>query len=290
MLKKFLSFNLLALALFVVDRALKFYFVKNPSVRLGGDFISSLLSFHFEKNQGIAFGILFKAGILRWLIILIIFILVWFLVKAYRQNNSLEIYSLNLIIVGAISNLIDRFRYGFVIDYLDVPWFTVFNLADVMITSGVAILLIPLFFKKEEKKKVKVKDEQGKIIKAGGIIVKEEQGKKFVLLVYRQKQNDWSFPKGHCEIGESCQIAATREIKEETGIDTILVKELPLEEYINSKNEPCKMFMYHLKPLHFNTQPEHEGDLVEWVPIGQVRKRLSYKNLKIYFDKIKELL
>jgi len=151
---RYFSLNLFALALFIVDRILKYYFLKNSATNLGGDFISGLLNFHFEKNTGIAFGILINQVFLLALIVFVILILVCFLVRAYRQKDWLTTFSLTLIIVGAISNLIDRMCYGFVIDYIDVPWFTVFNLADCMITIGVGLLLVEIFKKKKASNQI----------------------------------------------------------------------------------------------------------------------------------------
>lgn len=142
---KYFCLNLIVLILFVADRALKFYFIHNPAKIIGGDFIFNLLSFRLAKNQGIAFGILFNQIALIIFIILVIFILVWFLVKAYGQKNYWEIFGLTAIVIGAISNLLDRLRFGYVIDYIDVPFFTVFNLADCLITVGVLILFLVIF-------------------------------------------------------------------------------------------------------------------------------------------------
>ena len=59
-----------------------------------------------------------------------------------RQEWS-KVVLLTFIIFGAISNMLDRLKYGFVIDYLDLKYFTVFNMADVMIVGGVlGIILI----------------------------------------------------------------------------------------------------------------------------------------------------
>jgi signal peptidase II len=52
-----------------------------------------------------------------------------------------EVIILTFIIFGAISNILDRLIYGYVIDYLELKYFTVFNLADVMISGGAIILL-----------------------------------------------------------------------------------------------------------------------------------------------------
>lgn len=134
-------------------------------------------------------------------------------------------------------------------------------------------------------------DRDDKTIKAGGIVIKEENGQKFVLLIYRKKENDWSFPKGHVEAGEEIQKTALREIEEETGLKTEIKKELLSNEYINSKTgEEVVVRMYLLKIISEDMKPEHEGDKIEWVKFNEVRNRLSYDNLKEYFDSIKNRL
>jgi len=140
-LTKFWIINLSALILFAADRIIKNYFLNNPAQVFGGDF---LLSFGLVKNAGIAFGIIFNQIVLLFFIIIIILILVSFLIKAYQEKNSWQILSLTLILVGAFSNLLDRIYYQSVIDYINLRWFTVFNLADCGITVGVVILLLDI--------------------------------------------------------------------------------------------------------------------------------------------------
>ena len=83
------------------------------------------------------------------LTIVIIYILISILISFYKKGLGLEYFSLTLIIVGAISNLIDRLRYGYVVDYIDVKFFSVFNIADSMITIGIILIVIKeLLFKK----------------------------------------------------------------------------------------------------------------------------------------------
>jgi signal peptidase II len=149
MFKKYLFLNLSVLVLFIADRIAKFLFVRFPAEKFGGDFISGLIDFQLAKNPGIAFGLLLNQKFLWIFIILIIFVLVWLLLKAYQQKKPAEIFGLTLIITGAISNLIDRWHYGFVIDYINVPFFTVFNLADATITFGVLILAVDILKKRK---------------------------------------------------------------------------------------------------------------------------------------------
>lgn len=137
------------LLLFVSDRFLKYFFYNNPDFRW--DYF--LFSFTFEKNFGFAFGLPQTLGknisqiFLIVLIVLIIVFLINLLVKYFKENNLLFVSGLILIIFGAGSNLIDRLRFGFVIDYISLPLFTVFNLADVIIVGGIGILIIEYFFK-----------------------------------------------------------------------------------------------------------------------------------------------
>ncbi len=146
MFKKYFGLNGIIFILFVFDRLVKFWFLKNPNS--SWDFLVGFLNFRLESNAGIAFGLPMNSIFLLALLAVIIFFLFNVLSKAYLRQDSLLIFSMTLIIAGAISNLIDRIRFGYVVDYFDVPFFTVFNLADIMITFGV-IILLPRIFKKK---------------------------------------------------------------------------------------------------------------------------------------------
>jgi signal peptidase II len=61
------------------------------------------------------------------------------------KKLTLEALILTFVLFGAISNIVDRLQYGFVIDYLEIKNFTIFNLADVMISSGALFLILQNF-------------------------------------------------------------------------------------------------------------------------------------------------
>lgn len=100
----------------------------------------------FVANYGVSFG-LFGDGSARWFLsifaVVISIALGWWALKADRR---LLITAIGLVMGGAIGNLIDRVRFGFVVDFLDFsgtnlfPW--VFNIADSAITIGVVLLII----------------------------------------------------------------------------------------------------------------------------------------------------
>lgn len=127
---------------FIADRLFKLLALNLPN-GFNQKILGDILIFNFIPNYNIAFSLPLSGLWLNILISLIIVILILYTAKAKGFEKS----ALYLIIIGAVSNIIDRWRYGYVIDYLDLKWFTVFNLADVLICLGTLILMISLFKK-----------------------------------------------------------------------------------------------------------------------------------------------
>lgn len=73
----------------------------------------------------------------------------YYFFQLLKKQRLIEASAFFLILTGAMSNLYDRLLYGFVIDYIDLKYFTVFNIADVMICGGVTWLLLQVIW--EEK-------------------------------------------------------------------------------------------------------------------------------------------
>jgi len=124
---------------FIIDRYLKnLAITSNQSYDLLGD----ILAFNFIPNYNIAFSLPLNGPWLIAVISLIIIIITAYLLLV--KLRPLERTAFSLILLGAISNLIDRLQYGYVIDYFDLKWFTIFNLADVLITLGTIFLIFSL--------------------------------------------------------------------------------------------------------------------------------------------------
>lgn len=129
---------------FVVDQLIKVLFLN------GYDWNSSCISLNFTLNKGVAFSMFAFLG--EWLkyiqLVLIgavLGYLIWKREKVYEYALPL-----GLLMGGGISNLLDRFLHGGVVDY--VYWhcgfdFAIFNFADVMIDLGVLMILIISFRK-----------------------------------------------------------------------------------------------------------------------------------------------
>ena len=140
----------IVLLFFIIDRFTKVYILKNPSPEAWGGF------FDLQINQEIAFSLPMTYLILYPIIIAILMLLFVFWKKDF-DKKSILIWPWALVIIGAISNLLDRVSYGGVIDFISVPYFTVFNLSDVYISAGVVWILWYYWFygkNKQENKAV----------------------------------------------------------------------------------------------------------------------------------------
>ncbi|WP_420606873.1 signal peptidase II [Novosphingopyxis sp.] len=144
------SYGLILAALVVlVDQAVKYAMIVPLSLQSKGTiYLLPIFDLTWAENKGVSMG-MFQAGTdaQRWMLVgltavLAIAVLVWM----WRERRTGDVLALGLILGGAIGNIIDRARFGYVVDYADfhiggVRPFFIFNLADACITIGVLILL-----------------------------------------------------------------------------------------------------------------------------------------------------
>ncbi len=98
-----------------------------------------------------------------------------------------------------------------------------------------------------------------------------------VLLVHRPRYDDWSFPKGKCERGETDEACAVREVEEETGMRCSLGHELPSASYVDGKGRPKVVRYWEMAAVEGGEfVPNHEVDALEWLPVDDAERRLSY--------------
>lgn len=145
---------IIALSILGLDFFSKSYVLNN--VTLGETFgsFTPLIDFTYVQNTGAAFGIF--SGKMNILAVIsfafCIGVIVCWVIK--KPQDKLLCISLSMIFAGALGNGIDRVTLGFVVDFIKTTFinFPVFNIADIGITVGVALLAIYLtFFDKEEK-------------------------------------------------------------------------------------------------------------------------------------------
>ena len=128
-------------------------------------------------------------------------------------------------------------------------------------------------------------------LKKGGCILVDLKNKK-IGLVYRKKKDDYSFPKGHIEEGESVIDCAIRETIEETGRNLHLVsdKEIGINKYKNGKGNDVDCYFY----LAIDEGPsnkeidEIDKEELVWVDFDKVGEVVSFRNLNEFWEEIKD--
>ena len=127
--------------------------------------VMPMFNFTLMHNEGAAFSFLSDAGgWQRWFFTIISFVvsvLLVFWIKKLKPEEKFQALAFTLILGGAIGNLIDRVRLGYVVDFIEIYWssnghhysWPAFNIADSAITIGVVILIVDTVFPNAFKSK-----------------------------------------------------------------------------------------------------------------------------------------
>ncbi|WP_442873067.1 signal peptidase II [Aurantimonas sp. A3-2-R12] len=150
MMRAFIGFNLILVAVAVIaDQAIKALVVATMDLGEAIEVLPFLALYH-ARNTGIAFSMFAGFGDVGLSLLsgLVLAVVLYLWVKTPPERRLLHL-GLAIIVGGAIGNLIDRVRLGYVVDYIyfHTPvWdFAVFNLADAFITVGAVVILVEEF-------------------------------------------------------------------------------------------------------------------------------------------------
>lgn len=152
----------LAIAVFILDQLVKYWIVEVVELQSHGWVpVTPFLTLTWVANYGVSLG-LFQAGTstMRWLLVagtgaIAALVAVWIA----REKARSDVVALGLVLGGALGNIVDRVRYGYVVDFIHIQygWFDfkyVFNVADAAISIGVILLLARALFVRSPAPKV----------------------------------------------------------------------------------------------------------------------------------------
>lgn len=152
---------LVAVFIFAADQVTKWWVLGPLNLRAVGQIhILPIFDFTYIENRGTAFG-LFAAGsdTARWVLVAVtaaiaIVVAVWI----WREKQRADQLTLSLVLGGALGNILDRSRHGYVVDFADLHFgdfrpFLVFNVGDAAISIGIVILLLRAFLTRDERPK-----------------------------------------------------------------------------------------------------------------------------------------
>ncbi len=147
----------IAMGFMLLDQLIKLIVTANMNLHEEISIIPKFFSLYYIKNTGAAFSIFGNKTLFLILISLLCLIILKNYIKKLKRVTNLSIISLGLMTGGIIGNLFDRILYKSVIDYLSFNFFgysfPVFNLADIGITVGAALLILDLIIEERQKRR-----------------------------------------------------------------------------------------------------------------------------------------
>ena len=143
--KNFFAVLFTGFLLFVAE-----FFIKNAMVTTDEVVLNQFASLRFVANSAMAFSLPVHNFIIIGLSAVSIMWLLQYFAVCCRDGLYGQVWTLNVVIWGAFSNLYDRLTRGFVVDYIDIGSLPIFNLSDIMIVGGMITLLI-LISKQDSK-------------------------------------------------------------------------------------------------------------------------------------------
>jgi len=150
---------ILALMVFVLDQATKWVVTYPLELQFRREIrLTDFFALNWVENRGVSMGFLTASDdVTRWLLVamttaIALFVAIWL----WREKRRDDAWGLALVLGGALGNIVDRIRYGYVVDFLDLhfgTWkpFLVFNVADAAITVGVLLLLLRALLTRKPK-------------------------------------------------------------------------------------------------------------------------------------------
>ncbi len=112
---------------------------------------------------------------------------------------------------------------------------------------------------------------------AGGLLVRRQDGQLRIGLVHRPIHQDWSYPKGKLEEGETFEEAAQREVFEETGFACRLLRFIGHTEYVDRKGRPKVVAYWVMLAESGSFVPNEEVDELRWVDVVTAGFLLTYE-------------
>jgi signal peptidase II len=138
------------LGLLIADQAVK-HLVRTTMVQGQSiPIIENIFHITYIENPGAAFGILANQRMLFLILTAVIVGVMIYLYCSLSNKKSLTAISLGIVVSGAIGNFIDRFMRGTVTDFLDFRIWPIFNIADIAICVGLALICYFIIIKGED--------------------------------------------------------------------------------------------------------------------------------------------
>ncbi len=140
-------YYILIVALIILDQMTKYLIRANLAIGESLPILKGIFHITYAQNTGAAFSVLRgHSWILGVFTCIVAIAMLYYIYKVKKNGSKILLFSLSLIVSGGIGNMIDRFLLGYVVDFFDFMIWPIFNVADVCVCCGCALLMWYVFF------------------------------------------------------------------------------------------------------------------------------------------------
>ncbi|WP_037329928.1 signal peptidase II [Anaerovibrio lipolyticus] len=154
MSKKFLEARLvpvgLGLIVFIIDQLVKSYVTAYMELGQSIPVIKDYFYITYVLNPGAAFGMFANQRMMFIIVAVVLCAVVFYFRKQLARESMMMKYGVSLLAGGAVGNLYDRLQSGLVVDFFDFRVWPVFNIADIAICVGAALIVMDIFSRRNE--------------------------------------------------------------------------------------------------------------------------------------------
>ncbi|ORU00695.1 Lipoprotein signal peptidase [Anaerovibrio sp. JC8] len=154
MRKTFLEAKLVPVGLgfivFIIDQLVKSYVTASMHLGQSIPVINDFFHITYVLNPGAAFGMFANQRVMFIVVAVVLCAVVLYYRKQLAKESMLMKYGVSMLLSGAVGNLYDRLQSGLVVDFFDFRVWPVFNIADIAICVGAALIVIDIFFGRKE--------------------------------------------------------------------------------------------------------------------------------------------
>lgn len=136
----------LIIGIILIDQLSKVYIQETMTVGMSLPIITDVFHITYIVNPGAAFGILENQRIFFIFIAIAMILVVAYIYPKIPSNSGFLRLGIALLVGGAIGNVIDRVKSGYVVDFFDFRIWPIFNIADITIVAGVTLIIYSMVF------------------------------------------------------------------------------------------------------------------------------------------------
>jgi signal peptidase II len=169
LVKKFQIFAIVVPLVLLLDQLTKFLILQNFALHDSIPILRGYFNLTYVQNPGAAFGMLsgsdpsFRGPFFVIVPAIALTVIAYLFIRLPPKSTWIPA-ALSCLVGGAVGNLIDRFRFGYVVDFIDFHWhykahFPAFNIADLAISLGIGILILDMLFERDPEAYTQEKQE-----------------------------------------------------------------------------------------------------------------------------------